>query len=213
MVEQEASQVSQNLDGSVVEIQKVLNTLSIGMMLLKVNGEVVFTNRAAKTIIENKSWLHLADGRLRVQSSQNNDFEKSIRLALEHQSSEENSKVLLQGEDSKDSLLLAFTSVGAAGFVTPHDTVLGIIVDPNHDQAADVSLLRRIYALTEAESNITALLARGLNYSEIAEQRNVSISTIRSYTKTIFKKLRVNSRTGVVRKVNAISIPLESTIA
>ena len=213
MLEQDASHHSHSVAGAHHELERVLNTLSIGMMLLNVNGEVILTNRAAKSIIDSRNWLHLADGRLRVQGSSDNDIETRIRLAVVQRSSELDTRIVLEGEDTSDSLLLAFTSMGTAEFVTPNDTVLGVIVDPSQDQTADVSLLRRIFALTEAEGNITALLAKGLNYAEIAEQRNVTVSTVRSYTKTIFKKLGVNSRTGVVRKVNAISIPLNSTMA
>ena len=83
-----------------------------------------------------------------------------------------------------------------------------MIIDPHTDQEIDRTLLKQLYGLTEAESDIAALLARGLNYSEIAEQRGVAVSTIRSYSKSIFRKLKVNCRSEVVRKVHSLAIPV-----
>jgi DNA-binding NarL/FixJ family response regulator len=83
-----------------------------------------------------------------------------------------------------------------------------IVVDPDRNRAIDAELLKRLYPLTDAEAKIAAFLANGLDYTEIAEHRNVTVSTVRSYSKSIFKKLCVNSRAGVVRKVLAATIPL-----
>ena len=118
MLEQEASQVSNTVAGVHHELQRVLNTLSIGMMLLNVNGEVILTNSAAKSIIGSRNWLHIADGRLRVQGSSDGDIETRIRLAVEQRSAEEDTRVFLQGEDLTDALLLAFTSMGSAESVS-----------------------------------------------------------------------------------------------
>ena len=51
--------------------------------------------------------------------------------------------------------------------------------------------------LTVREAEITALLAKGFQNKEIARQLFISENTVRRYTETIYRKLRVNSRVEV----------------
>lgn len=51
--------------------------------------------------------------------------------------------------------------------------------------------------LTVREAEITALLAKGFQNKEIAQRLLISENTVRRYTETIYRKLRVNSRVEV----------------
>lgn len=51
--------------------------------------------------------------------------------------------------------------------------------------------------LTAREAEITALLAKGFQNKEIAQRLLISENTVRRYTETIYRKLRVNSRVEV----------------
>jgi len=51
--------------------------------------------------------------------------------------------------------------------------------------------------LTAREAEITALLANGFHNREIAQRLLISENTVRRYTETIYRKLRVNSRVAV----------------
>ena len=55
--------------------------------------------------------------------------------------------------------------------------------------------------LSEREKDVVRGITAGLSYKEISEQLFVSISTIQSHIKRIYKKLNVNSKADVVRKV------------
>jgi DNA-binding NarL/FixJ family response regulator len=52
--------------------------------------------------------------------------------------------------------------------------------------------------LTDRESEVLALLARGHLYKEIADQLSISVETIRKHLGRIYKKLHVKSRTEAV---------------
>jgi DNA-binding NarL/FixJ family response regulator len=62
-----------------------------------------------------------------------------------------------------------------------------------HTAAAD-------YKLAPRENQILKLLARGLLYKEIAEQLGLSITTVNSYVRSTYGKLRVHSRSQAVAK-------------
>jgi len=194
------------LQTNTSELFNVLNTLSIGMMIFNTDGEVILSNHAADAIVQSKIWLDLADQRLRVKNTRTIDFDSRLRDALDGHAANDHNLILLNGNHSDDSLLLAFTPTLSPD--KSDDNVVCMIIDPHTDQEIDRTLLKQLYGLTEAESDIAALLARGLNYSEIAEQRGVAVSTIRSYSKSIFRKLKVNCRSEVVRKVHSLAIPV-----
>lgn len=210
MLRQEAVSNTQVVEIFNSGLQGVLNTINIGVVLLTGGGEVVVANKAAETIIESKDWLRVVDGRLRCRPEENPELETRIRLAANNSLEPPECFLHLSGSGKNDALVFAFTPHSSIN-LNHRDTTTGvvcIIVDPNGDNSADVNLLKRLYSLTDAEASIAAYLANGFDYTEIAEQRNVTVSTVRSYTKSIFKKLCVNNRAGVVRKVYAATIPL-----
>ena len=55
--------------------------------------------------------------------------------------------------------------------------------------------------LTERESEIVKALADGLSYKLIADKLSISLDAIRYHIKNIYKKLQVNSKAEVIRKV------------
>ncbi len=52
--------------------------------------------------------------------------------------------------------------------------------------------------LSEREAEILSWLSRGYKYSEIGEQLQISVETVRSHIRRVYKKLQVTSRTEAV---------------
>lgn len=57
---------------------------------------------------------------------------------------------------------------------------------------------RSVTVLTERERTVLTQLARGLLYEDIGKILGVSVNTVRSFIRTIYRKLEVNSRTEAV---------------
>lgn len=55
-------------------------------------------------------------------------------------------------------------------------------------------------ALTEKEKEIVAGLVDGLSYRRIAEQNFISVETVRTHIKNIYKKLHVHCKADVIKK-------------
>lgn len=55
-------------------------------------------------------------------------------------------------------------------------------------------------SLTPRETDVLALLAKGLSYKEIAERLSVTAGTVRTHLHAIYEKLHVHSRTQAVVK-------------
>jgi len=54
--------------------------------------------------------------------------------------------------------------------------------------------------LTIKEKEIVMCLVDGMSYKMIADKGNISIETVRSHIKNIYKKLHVHNKAGVIRK-------------
>jgi len=77
-----------------------------------------------------------------------------------------------------------------------------IKTDKNNVQIADHDLTRR-------EMEVLNLFARGHSYKETAATLGVTMNTVGTHVKTIYRKLRVNSRSAAVYKAGKLGLLLK----
>jgi LuxR family maltose regulon positive regulatory protein len=58
--------------------------------------------------------------------------------------------------------------------------------------------------LTDRELDVLRLMSEGLKYREIAERLFISLNTVRSHTKAIYRKLNVRNRTKAIEKARRL---------
>jgi DNA-binding NarL/FixJ family response regulator len=56
------------------------------------------------------------------------------------------------------------------------------------------------YYLTDRETDVLRLIARGYSREEISNKLNISLNTVSAHTKNIYRKLEVHSGTGAIDK-------------
>ena len=61
-------------------------------------------------------------------------------------------------------------------------------------------------ALSDREQQVLEMVAKGFMQAEIAEIMGVSVNTVSTFIKRIYKKLAVNSRTSAVHRANALGL-------
>lgn len=76
--------------------------------------------------------------------------------------------------------------------------------DGNRSDEPD-ELLREQYGLTTAESEVVALLAKGLRRADIAQRRSTSLGTVQQQIKTAFAKTGVNREAELLALVGALN--------
>lgn len=79
-----------------------------------------------------------------------------------------------------------------------------VVVDPEHDFKPTKALLRQLFNLTDAESEVALRMLRGDGPSVIAESTAVSITTVRTHVQRIFHKTRTHRQAELVRLLVAI---------
>jgi DNA-binding CsgD family transcriptional regulator len=84
--------------------------------------------------------------------------------------------------------------------VTPLEGEVGAVAVIVESARPDdiVTILLESYGLTERETDVVMLLARGLSLKEIALEVSLSVHTIRDHVKSIYDKAGVNSRGELV---------------
>ena len=59
---------------------------------------------------------------------------------------------------------------------------------------------KAISPLTDKERQVVLNLVDGLSYKMIAEKHNITIETVRTHIKHIYKKLHIHNKADVIRK-------------
>jgi len=75
------------------------------------------------------------------------------------------------------------------------------IADPEATENTAVDFLQTLYQLTPAEAELVALLAAGRSLEEAAQERGVSLHTVRSQLKHVFAKTETRRQGELVRLV------------
>ncbi len=84
-------------------------------------------------------------------------------------------------------------------------------IHPSHLQLSagtkvDIKLEPLVEPLSESELEVLRLLRTELSGPEIARERMVSLSTIRTHTQHIYAKLGVNNRRAAVRRAEELGL-------
>lgn len=78
-------------------------------------------------------------------------------------------------------------------------SALVLIVDPERDPEPSTALLRRLYALTKTEADVTLRIMRGADAKQISDELSVSLPTIRTHIQHVLDKTDTHRQTDLVR--------------
>lgn len=87
------------------------------------------------------------------------------------------------------------------------DGLVGLLLERMNESRLPLNRVGPQYRLTRRELQIVEGIARGLRDKEIGRNLGISFHTVRASLRTVRAKLRVNTRTGIVAKLLAISGP------
>src|SRR5262249_55009352 len=85
--------------------------------------------------------------------------------------------------------------------------LLVILTDLEQERIVATEDLTMLFDLSNAESEIAALLANGLGLAQIAETRGVATATVRAQLKVLFRKMDANRQSDLVRVMERMGRP------
>jgi DNA-binding CsgD family transcriptional regulator len=197
-----------------VLFRETLDRLSIGTFLLDGAERVVEMNEAARALLSSNEELRFEDGRLALKHySQSKDLRLITRAAC---------GAVVRGNRAAPCFPLAIElasgrklsvlvravnrSEGFVHFLSPKAIVY--MSEPGKVNAVPEAVISRLLGLTAAESSVVRLLSAGMDIVGAAEELDITVNTVRTYTKRIFAKVGVSRQTELVQLVLQSVAPL-----
>jgi DNA-binding CsgD family transcriptional regulator/PAS domain-containing protein len=199
-------------------MMSLVSKIPLGMLLVSQDGTVKFCNSVAEFVLGRHKGLSLVDDKLQAHNREN---QKQLDSALQdvldalHQRTESAAAVRTVSFTHPHSafpLVLFISSAQEAGrgLITPDDERCArvYISDPGGQMNISAAQIAEIFALTNAEAQVTLCLVNGLKLAEIAEHNGTALETVRSQLKAVFHKLGVNTQQDVIRIIVQTMVPL-----
>lgn len=185
---------------------EALNNLSIGMMLVAVDGQIRFCNAVAEKFLSGSHGLGLRHGRLRAKNERANAL---LQWAIEGccrtsagKSSVSGGPLFLPAGETRRLSLLVTPAPSPLSYGKPEPLAAIFIGQPGGDRhRVAQAALADIYSLTRAEAALAAALLSGDSLAEYAERSGVSIHTVRTQMKHILAKSGFGGQADLIRDV------------
>lgn len=189
-----------------VEIETVLELLEIGTLLLDRSGRVRFANDAACRMLNAADGLSIVDNRLEISDVLAASSFCRILQTMFNGSGE------ARWEWGGDLQVSRFSECRgyrvsvrrlpkcAKGLIIPCDgAALVFVSEPQEKKQINRDDLISKSGLTEAEADVALAFAKSEDLFEIAQNRAVAISTVRSQLYTLMDKLGLHSQVDLMR--------------
>lgn len=194
-------------------VLSVLDRLGIGVAILRGDRQIVTANQEAMRLLEARDGLHRdSAGRLAATGDDAARFSHAVTqvaraAALEGQC--DDTVLFIPRASRQEPYVVDMAPLrDVEALAEPFIGVLVLLIDPEHRAMISTDGLAHTYGLTLAEKAVCRLVANGMTAREIADDRNVSIGTIKSQTRTIFAKTSTRNRAELVRRAHSIVPPL-----
>ncbi|MBN9038860.1 MAG: helix-turn-helix transcriptional regulator [Rhizobiales bacterium] len=183
---------------------RVMDRLSVGVVILDEAGRVVRCSSAAEAALAARDGVQLQAGKLRAASArEDRDLQAAIRavlqpcegadrpasrgLSLSRPSGSRNLGVIVQPVPAGGSGLAASARVAV------------YIRDPEASAEVEGELVRQLFDLTPAEAAVARRLTAGLSLEDAASSLDISRNTARAHLRSIFSKSGITRQTELVR--------------
>jgi DNA-binding CsgD family transcriptional regulator len=189
------------------EFVEALEPMTVGVILVTVSARVLFANRSARRLLDDRDGLMIDRQVLRaVRSRETNALHALIGCTAASCGNRESTsagglnvsrangrralQVLVSRIRPQQSLHLGERAV-AAIYVT----------DPEQVSEKPEVVLMRLYRLTPAEAKVAALIVRGMSARQAAEGLAISYNTVKSHLKGVFAKTGTSGQGDLIRLI------------
>ena len=189
----------------------VMDALPQAVFALSCAGTILFTNKAAGSLIAEADGLRATNGVLEPHHrSKRGELRRMIHEAGRAGVEANGGWMRLPRRSGKSdySVLVAPLVSEEVGLIGSSATVLVLVHDPARKNLVSVRMLQQVHGLTAAESRIVTALAAGHSVATISKSLEISASTTRTHLKSIFRKLGVNRQQDVVRVLASAAGPM-----
>jgi len=188
-------------------LAEVTDRLPIGVIMLDASGRILHTNRSASQILRAEDGLTLDRGRpAAVDSFENRDLQEKINRAVKDPTrrADPGGEVMIISRESGRralSVMVGPLLIVRPEHVTDEARAILFIADTEGHQIDKTQNLETLYQLTHAEADLVRLISEGRSLEQVANERGVTINTVRSQLKQVFSKTDTNRQGELVHLV------------
>ncbi|EUJ11510.1 response regulator containing a CheY-like receiver domain and an HTH DNA-binding domain [Methylophilaceae bacterium 11] len=186
-------------------LEQGLEQLGQAMLIVSSRGEVVFSSKAAESILAADRGLKLKDSQLVADlAADNKRLQDAVDAAIKEQGACNVFNVYVHRNDYVRPISLTISKMSKNDQERRHGHhVLILIKDLNLNQEFWADRLKDEYRLSPREVQCVSLLSEGRDLKDVAELMGIGIETVRQYMKNIYKKM------GVHKQHELVSLALE----
>lgn len=192
---------------------EVMTRAGIGLILAAGDGEMVYANQLASTLLRASGGLRCERNSLTNQGIPSSRRLQALIVAASRHRDElaQGGTLILRGEDSAPPLAVHIIPLGedfgkdSAAEARPAAGIL--IVDCQQALAARVGAFARLFALTPGEARVAAMLFSGEDLRKAASSLNIALSTAQSHLKHILEKTTTHRQAELVKLFYQVTLP------
>ncbi len=168
----------------------VLNALTCALFVTDDTGYVQLINSAAETLLGGRRGLSLVGGKLTVRPDLAGVFGRLVVSAARRTGRQGGALRIPTEETFLQVLVTPLPGAQQAALV---------LIDDLHITTPPVHMLSQLYGLTPAEADIAIRLATGLSPAEVADEKTVSLATVRTHIQNLVTKMDARNLTDAIR--------------
>jgi DNA-binding NarL/FixJ family response regulator len=198
----------------------ILDRLPLGVMMIDGRGQVLMTNAKARAIIAAGDGVMVdpANGGFRAENAEETKALLDLvkRTIAGEVGADESCALTISRPSMRHPICLMVTPLAARsrGSSEARAGAAIFLSDPDDQVDIDEDVLRGLYELTRVEARLALGLVRGQQLDELATETKVSVHTVRSQLKQVFRKTDTNRQADLVKLLltgpAAIRVQLES---
>jgi DNA-binding CsgD family transcriptional regulator len=195
-------------------LKTAINRLPTGVLLLDADGCVVITNTSADDMLALDDGIRLRRGRPWLSDERRNrTLHEAIETCLKQVASRGHrvGDVMVVPRPSGRrgfTIMVSPLLAGEAGSRADEAKAILFIADPEIGQVGTTEVLESLYALTHAEADLVRLVSEGRSLIQVAQERGVTMNTVRSQLKQVFSKTDTSRQGELVHLVLAGVAPI-----
>jgi DNA-binding CsgD family transcriptional regulator len=181
-----------------------LEVLGSAVLLLDQQLQIVYSNRAANDVLQQRDGLSVQNRQLTVASASTRQaLQLVFTRALHTQHSGMLGLVRPSGKHPFQLTVQALPAQGELRHSMPSARLMLVIVDPQALLETDIDELTMIHGLTPAEARVCVKLLAGNNLKRCATTLDISYETVRSHIKSVYRKLSVHTQAELLNILRA----------
>lgn len=193
--------------------ERLLDSLDLAIVFMDGRGGIRHANQTAQKFFDENDGLGLADGRIRITSSEavTATLHQAIRRVAGQSRASllESVPVMMRSGDPAVAYVLPLDVPGGQQPPGVHASV-GLILCSSQNAQAPVQALASLYGLTEAESRVLTHISRGRNRSQTAIEMQIADSTVKSHLQHIFEKTGMTSQAELIHCFTRLAAPVRN---